>query len=138
MFKDSAFLLQRLNLKTSENCTYNPCMIALGGLCDPTRCRGVLIGILNTSICYKYPQRRRLQKLCFGALVPSCPKKLSPSQVHPHPATVTIRDLEDYMKVLLYSDYTTITGRGPPNASVLSVGDSHNYGTILAKLYYGT
>ena len=28
----------------------------------------------------------------------------------PHPVIVTIRDNKDYMKVLLYSSYTTITG----------------------------
>ena len=30
----------------------------------------------------------------------------------PHPVTVTIRDNRDYIRVLLYSYYTTITGWG--------------------------
>ena len=31
----------------------------------------------------------------------------------PHPVIVVIRDNKDYTRVLLYSDYTTTTGRGP-------------------------
>ena len=30
----------------------------------------------------------------------------------PHPVIVTIMDNRDYIRVLLYSDYTTITGWG--------------------------
>ena len=30
----------------------------------------------------------------------------------PHPVIVTIKDNEDYIRVLLYSNYTTITGWG--------------------------
>ena len=30
----------------------------------------------------------------------------------PHPVIVTIRDIKDYIRVLLYSYYTTITGWG--------------------------
>ena len=34
----------------------------------------------------------------------------------PHPVIVTIRDNRKYVRVLLYADYTTITGwGGPPN-----------------------
>ena len=32
----------------------------------------------------------------------------------PHPVIVTIRDNRDYIKVLLYSYYTTIAGGGGP------------------------
>ena len=32
----------------------------------------------------------------------------------PHPVIVTIRDNKDYIRVLLYSSYTTITGGGGP------------------------
>ena len=36
--------------------------------------------------------------------------------VDPHPAIVTIRDNREYIRVLLYSYYTTTTGwGGPPN-----------------------
>ena len=36
----------------------------------------------------------------------------------PHPVIVTIRDNRDYIRVLLYSYYTTITGvGGPPKIS---------------------
>ena len=34
------------------------------------------------------------------------------SKVDPHPVIVTIRDNRDYIRVLLYSYYTTITGWG--------------------------
>ena len=37
----------------------------------------------------------------------------------PHPEIVTIRDNRDYIEVLLYSDYSTLTGwGGPPNTYI--------------------
>ena len=37
----------------------------------------------------------------------------------PHPVIVTIRDNRDYIRVLLYSYYATLQGRGPPNLNPL-------------------
>ena len=51
--------------------------------------------------------------------------RLHPQAVHeydlggtPHPVIVTIRDKKDYIRVLLYSNYTTITGWGGSSESI--------------------
>ena len=46
----------------------------------------------------------------------------------PPPVIVTIRDSRDYIRVLLYSYYTTITGGGPPKVLQKSWGGSAPWG----------
>ena len=43
---------------------------------------------------------------------PDVPNTMGYFRWTPHPVIVTIRDNRDYIRVLLYSSYTTITGWG--------------------------
>ena len=56
----------------------------------------------------------------------------------PHPVIVTIRDNKDYIRVLLYSSYTTITGWGvlltDSTRGQSSEGEPHRQATAPATI----